>query len=276
MLASQRQTFVIGLKMSKKEFAEVIYESNQGIATITLNRPAKINSLTYQMHADLRSALDLVEQDPAIRVVLITGAGRGFCAGQDLADPATSLDDLSDTLEKNYNVLVRRMANLKQPIIAAVNGVAAGAGANLAIGADLTLMGKKAVMTQAFVRIGLLPDAGGTWFLPRRVGLQKALGLAMTGETITGEEAERMGLIWKAVDDESLMTEAEKLAQHLASLPALALAQMKQAIRAAFTNTLDQQLDVERDAQVRLGKTKDFKEGIEAFLQKRPAKFIGE
>jgi len=276
MLASQRQTFGIELKMIKKEFAEVLYESNQGIATITLNRPAKINSLTYQMHEDLRAALDLVEQDSMIRVVLITGSGRGFCAGQDLADPETSLDNLADTLEKNYNVLVRRMAKMKQPIIAAVNGVAAGAGANLALGADLTLMGKKAVMTQAFVRIGLLPDAGGTWFLPRRVGLQKALGLAMTGETITGEEAERMGLIWKAIDDELLMEEAQKLAQHLAKLPARALAEMKQAIRAAFTHTLDQQLDVERDAQVRLGNTKDFKEGISAFLEKRPAKFIGE
>ena len=276
MLASQRQTFGIELKMIKKEFAEVLYESDQGIATITLNRPAKINSLTYQMHADLRSALDLVEEDSTIQVVLITGAGRGFCAGQDLADPQTSLDNLADTLEKNYNVLVRRMAQMRQPIIAAVNGVAAGAGANLALGADLTLMGKKAVMTQAFVRIGLLPDAGGTWFLPRRVGLQKALGLAMTGETITGEEAERMGLIWKAIDDELLMEEAQKLARHLANLPARALAEMKQAIRAAFTNTLDQQLDVERDAQVRLGNTKDFKEGISAFLEKRPAKFIGE
>ena len=262
--------------MAKTEFAEVIYEANQGIATITLNRPEKINSLTNQMHADLRSAFDLVDQDPNIRVILITGAGRGFCAGQDLADPETSLEDLSETLEKNYNVLVRRMAKMKQPIIAAVNGVAAGAGANLALGADLTIMGKQAVMTQAFVRIGLLPDAGGTWFLPRRVGLQKALGLAMTGDKITGEEAERMGLIWKAVEDITLMAEAQKLAMHLAALPAKALAEMKQAIHAAFTNTLDQKLDLERDAQTRLGKTKDFKEGISAFLEKRPAQFTGE
>jgi 2-(1,2-epoxy-1,2-dihydrophenyl)acetyl-CoA isomerase len=168
------------------------------------------------------------------------------------------------------------MAKMKQPIIAAVNGVAAGAGANLALGADLTIMGKQAVMTQAFVRIGLLPDAGGTWFLPRRVGLQKALGLAMTGDKITGEDAERMGLIWKAVEDTTLMVEAQKLATHLAALPANALAEMKQAIHAAFTNTLDQQLDLERDAQTRLGKTKDFKEGISAFLEKRPAQFTGE
>lgn len=276
MLASQKQSFGIEQKMFKKEFAEVIYESHQGVATVTLNRPAKINSLTHQMHADLRSALDLINQDPTIRAVLMTGAGRGFCAGQDLADPQTSLDNLAEALEKNYNVLVRRMASMKQPIIAAVNGVAAGAGANLALGADLTLMGKKAVMTQAFVRIGLLPDAGGTWFLSRRVGLQKAMGLAMTGATITGEEAERMGLIWKAIDDESLMAEAQQLAEQLANLPALALAEMKQAIRTAFNHSLDQQLDLERDAQARLGQTKDFKEGISAFLEKRPPKFMGE
>jgi 2-(1,2-epoxy-1,2-dihydrophenyl)acetyl-CoA isomerase len=262
--------------MSRTELTQVIYESTQGIAKITLNRPEKLNSFTTQMHAELRSALDWVDQDPSIRVVLITGAGKGFCAGQDLADPDLKLDNLTETLEQNYNPLIARLTSMPQVVIAAVNGVAAGAGFNLALAADLTLAGKKASLTQAFIRIGLLPDAGGTWFLPQKVGLQKALGLAMTGKKISGEEADQMGLIWKAVDDESLMDEAQQLAQELAALPSLALAEIKKAMYAANNNTLKQQLDIEAAAQNRLGSSEDFREGVSAFLEKRPAQFKGQ
>jgi 2-(1,2-epoxy-1,2-dihydrophenyl)acetyl-CoA isomerase len=259
--------------MSRIELTQVIYESNQGIAKITLNRPQKLNSFTAQMHAEIRSALDLVDQDPSIRVVLITGAGKGFCAGQDLSDPQLALDNLAQTLEKNYNPLIARLTSMPQVVIASVHGVAAGAGCNLALAADLTIASKSAAFIQAFINIGLMPDAGGTWFLPKRVGLQKAMGLALTGEKITGEQADQMGLIWKSFSDETLISETEQLANHLASLPGLALTEIKKAMYSSMHRTLAEQLEVECQAQDQLGRTQDFHEGVSAFLEKRPAKF---
>lgn len=261
--------------MSRIELTQVIYESNQGIAKITLNRPEKLNSFTAQMHAEIRSALDLVDQDPSIRVVLITGAGKGFCAGQDLADSQLELDNLAKTLENNYNPLITRLTSMPQVIIASVNGVAAGAGCNLALAADLTVASKSASFIQSFINIGLMPDAGGTWFLPKKVGLQKAMGLALTGEKITGAHADEMGLIWKSFSDETLISETTQLANHLASLPGLALTEIKKALYSSMNRTLVEQLEVECQAQDQLGRTQDFNEGVSAFLEKRPAKFKG-
>jgi len=259
--------------MSRIELTQVIYESNQGVAKITLNRPEKLNSFTAQMHTEIRSALDLVDQDPSIRVVLITGAGKGFCAGQDLADSQLELDNLAKTLEKNYNPLIARLTSMPQVVIASVHGVAAGAGCNLALAADLTIASKSAFFIQAFINIGLMPDAGGTWFLPKRVGLQKAMGLALTGEKITGDQADQMGLIWKSFSDETLITETTQLANHLASLPGLALTAIKKAMYSSMNRTLVEQLEVECQAQDQLGRTQDFREGVSAFLEKRHAKF---
>lgn len=262
--------------MSPLKLSEVIYESNDGIAKITLNRPHKLNSLTSQMHADIRSALDLIDQDPTIKVILLTGVGKGFCAGHDIDSANFQGDQLAQILETDYNPLIHRLTTMKQVVIAAVNGIAAGAGCNLALAADLTIAGKKVGFKQAFIHLGLLPDAGGTWFLPKRIGIQKAFGLAMTGELITGEQADQMGLIWKAVDNDLVMLEAEKIARQLVNSASLALTEIKKAIYASNQNSLIEQLTLERHAQERLGNTLDFQEGINAFRNKRPAKFSGK
>ena len=259
--------------MNTTESNQVIYEVSQGIAQITLNRPDKLNSLTEKMHHDLRWALDCVDQDGDIRIVIIKGAGKGFCAGQDLKDPGLKLDKLSETLELNYNPLIKRITSMKQIVIASVHGVAAGAGSSLALSADLTIASKSALFIQAFIKIGLMPDAGGTWFLPKRIGLQKAMGLALTGESITGERADELGLIWKSFEDEDLEAETLQLAKQLANMPGYALTEIKKAIYSSMNGTLNQQLALETQAQDQLGRTLDFREGVDAFLNKRPAKF---
>jgi 2-(1,2-epoxy-1,2-dihydrophenyl)acetyl-CoA isomerase len=252
-------------------------DASTHVATLTLNRPDKLNSFTRTMHEELSTALDQVEASKA-RALVITGAGRGFCAGQDLADldfTPGAMTNLGVLIDRYFNPLVRRLQASPLPVIAAVNGIAAGAGANLAMACDLIVAARSASFVQAFVKIGLVPDSGGTWFLPRRVGEARALGLALTGDKLGAEQAEAWGLVWKVVEDDQLQSAALKLASQLAQQPAKAVAAIKHAIRAAANNTLDQQLDLERDVQRELGDSHDYAEGVAAFKEKRPPRFDG-
>ena len=245
------------------------------VATITLNRPDKLNAFTNEMHAELGDALDHVASNGA-RVLVLTGAGRGFCAGQDLGQRrGDGVPDLGETLEKFYNPLIRRLRALELPVIAAVNGVAAGAGMSLALAADIVIAARSASFLQAFARVGLLPDAGSTWMLPRLIGPARARGLALLAEKISAEQAEAWGLIWRCVDDESLLPEVGALAIRLAAAPTLALARIKRALDLAEENSLDSQLEVERRYQSELGRSADYREGVAAFLDKRVANFTG-
>ena len=257
----------------------VLVERDGGVTTITLNRPDRLNSFTVEMHEALASAFAGVEADVECRCVLLTGAGRGFCAGQDLSDravaPGDGKRDLGESMELRYNPLVRRMRALPKPIVVAVNGVAAGAGANIALHGDIVLAAKSARFIQSFAKIGLMPDSGGTWTLTHLLGEARAKALAMLAEPLGAEQAAGWGLIWKAVEDAELMPEARKLAAHLAAQPTLALAAIKQAIQAASTGTLDAQLDLERDGQRRLGFSDDYAEGVSAFMAKREPTFTG-
>jgi 2-(1,2-epoxy-1,2-dihydrophenyl)acetyl-CoA isomerase len=252
------------------------FSSVDQIARITLNRPDRLNSFTRAMHAELHDALSRLGD---ARVVVLTGAGRGFCAGQDLNDRAVAPGeavDLGETVEESWNPLVRTLASLPQPVIARVNGVAAGAGANIALACDLVVAAKSAKFIQSFSALGLIPDSGGSWHLPRLVGQARALGLALTGEPLPAEKAAEWGLIWKAVDDEALDAEVDGLTAKLASLPPLGLSAIKQIIRTSGGRTLDQELDLQRDEMRRLGFTEDYREGVAAFLEKRPARFKGK
>ena len=247
---------------------------------VTLNRPDKLNSFNDEMHIALAEALKEAGGNDAIRAILLTGAGRGFCAGQDLGDrdpnKMTEAPDLGATIETYYNPLIRRLRSLDKPVICAVNGVAAGAGANIALACDIVLAAKSAKFIQAFCKIGLLPDSGGTWFLPRLVGEARAKGLALLGTPLSAEQAESWGLIWKAVDDDVLMQEAITLVEGFASGPTVGLGLIKQTIQAAAENSLDENLDLERDRQRKAGRTPDYAEGVSAFLQKRPPVFTGK
>jgi len=262
-----------------KTEAPVTAAREGGVLIVTLNRPDKLNSFNEAMHAELRAALDIAERDPDVRALLLTGAGRGFCAGQDLGDRVFSDDagppDLTQTIEANYNPLIRRMKALPKPIVCAVNGVAAGAGANIALACDIVLAAKGAKFIQAFAKIGLVPDSGGTWTLPQLVGLARAKALALLATPVPAEQAESWGMIWKAVDDAALMDEAMTLARDLAAAPTFGLGLIKQAMEAATDNTLDAQLDLERDLQGRAGRSPDYREGVSAFLAKRAAVFTG-
>ncbi len=256
----------------------ILVERREGWRVLTLNRPDRLNSFNEAMHERLMAALLEAEADEGCRALLLTGAGRGFCAGQDLSnrvfEPGVT-PDLTKTIERWYNPLVRKLRSFPMPIVCAVNGVAAGAGANIALACDIVLAARSAKFIQAFAKIGLLPDSGGTWFLPRLVGLARARGLALLAEPLPAEKAEAWGLIWKAVDDESLMIEAEKLAAHLATQPTIGLALTKQALDASWGNTLDRQLDLERDLQGEAGRTPDYAEGVSAFFAKRAPSFTG-
>lgn len=258
------------------EFESIIVEHHGSIARITLNRPDRLNSFTAAMHEELKNAIDEIGD---AKVVVLTGAGRGFCAGQDLNDRAVSSGghpvDLGMTVETSWNPLIRKLTNLRQPVIARVNGVAAGAGANVALACDMVVAARSAKFIQSFSAIGLIPDSGGTWVLPRLVGQARAMGLALTGEPLSAEKAEEWGLIWKCVDDEALDSEVDAIAQKLASLPPLGLTAIKKMIRESWAHTLDQELNHQRDAMRRLGFSEDYREGVSAFLEKRPANFVG-
>jgi 2-(1,2-epoxy-1,2-dihydrophenyl)acetyl-CoA isomerase len=251
-----------------------------GVLTATLNRPDKLNAFIPEMHKLLREAIQRAADEPGIRALLLTGAGRGFCAGQDLSErdvsPGAAAIDLSVSLGSNYNPLVRRMRELPKPIVCAVNGVAAGAGANIALACDIVLAARSASFVQAFSRIGLVPDSGGTYFLPRMVGAARAMGLALTGQKLSAEDAERWGLIWKTVDDAQLMAEATALARSFAEGPTKGYGLTKKALYMSSGNSLDAQLDLERDLQREAGCSEDYREGVAAFMQKRAPKYKGK
>ena len=256
----------------------ILVSQDSGVLSVTLNRPEKLNALNPEMHKLLREALERAASDADVRCVLLSGAGRGFCTGQDLSErklaPGAAPIDLSISLGSHYNPLVRRMRALPKPIVCAVNGVAAGAGANLALACDIVIAARSASFVQSFCRLGLVPDSGGTYFLPRLVGPARAMGLALLGDKLSAEDAERWGLIWKAVDDASLPKEALAVAKTLAEGPTKAYAAIKKAFYAQ--NSFDAQLDLERDLQRELGYSEDYREGVAAFMQKRKPNFKGK
>ena len=253
----------------------ILVDDRDGWSVVTLNRPTRLNAFNVAMHRALAAAFDRLSADESCRAVLLTGAGRGFCAGQDLE--AIESDDLglADLLGDLYNPLVRRIREMPKPVVCAVNGVAAGAGANIALACDIVLAARGAKFIQAFAKIGLVPDSGGTWFLPRLVGEARARALALTGEPVPAETAQAWGMIWQAVDDDALVAEAERLTAHLATQPTAALALIKQALDRSATNTLGQQLDLERDLQAAAGAGPDYREGVAAFVEKRAPRFTG-
>ena len=261
-------------------FKTIEFNVDAGIATLTLNRPDRLNSFNTQMHGEMRNAMKNVHEDGAIRCLLLTANGRGFCAGQDLSDRSVSTDggapDLGDSLESHYNPLIESIMGLPKPVICAVNGVAAGAGASIALACDIVLAARSASFIQAFCKIGLVPDSGGTWNLPRAVGLVRAKGLALLGDKLPAEQAEDWGLIWRCVDDDDLQFEAKRLAAHFATQPTLGLGMIKKLLRESSSNTLSEQLELEKITQRMLGRSHDYREGVAAFLAKRSPEFKGE
>ena len=258
----------------------IVLSIEAGIARITLNRPDKLNSFNVAMHEALAEALDSVEADDSVRVLLLTGAGKGFCAGQDLGDRAVSSDsgeapDLAYSVETYYAPLVRRLRALPLPVVCGVNGVAAGAGANLALACDLVIARRSAKFIESFCKLGLIPDTGGTYFLARRIGMARAMGIAMLGEPIDAATAADWGLIWRCVDDEEFDSEIDKLVAHLSKAPTRGLARTKQLMYAGANAGLDEQLDAERDAMGELGRSADYAEGVAAFTEKRTPEFKG-
>jgi 2-(1,2-epoxy-1,2-dihydrophenyl)acetyl-CoA isomerase len=261
-------------------YENIAFEIKDGIACLTLNRPEKLNSFTQAMHLEVRAALELVQADKSVRVLVLTGAGRGFCAGQDLSDravePGAKGVDLGESVEKFYAPLVLTLRALPMPVICAVNGVAAGAGANLALACDIVLAAKSASFVEVFCKLGLIPDTGGTWILPRLLGHARATGLAMLGEKLTAERAEQWGLIWKCVADEELMNEAMAMATHFSAAPTKGLAFTKRALQQSYANTLPEQLKLEGEMMRELGYSHDYREGVAAFMAKRAPQFKGE
>ena len=260
-------------------YQDILYAFEGGVARLTLNRPDRLNSFNDAMHTEVRDALSRVKASTDVRVLLLTGAGRGFCAGQDLSDravaPGSEPVDLGASIDRNYKPLVLSLRALPLPVVCAVNGVAVGAGANIALACDIVVAAKSASFIQAFSKIGLIPDSGGTYFLPRLVGSARAIGLAMLGDKLSAEQAAAWGLIWKSVDDVEFPATVEALVQQLSTAATHGLAATKQAIYAAGGNTLEVQLDLERDVQRMLGMSADYREGVSAFTAKRQPRFSG-
>jgi 2-(1,2-epoxy-1,2-dihydrophenyl)acetyl-CoA isomerase len=257
----------------------ILVDRRQGYRVITLNRPQRLNAFTIPMHQALAMALDEVEQDQSCRALMLTGAGRAFSSGQDLNERVTASGDVvvpGEALQKYYNPLVLRLRALPIPVVAAVNGACAGASCNIALACDIVLAARSATFLQPFARLGIIPDAGGTWLLPRLVGQARARGLSLLAVPLSAEKAEQWGLIWKVVDDDALMAEADKLCAHFAGAPTVGLSLIKRALDAAEDNDLATQLDLERQSQREAGSTPDYKEGVKAFLGKRKPVFTGK
>jgi len=263
-----------------KKYETITLVKTNGVAVLTLNRPDKMNSFTALMHEEVRAALDEIATDGQSRCLLLTGNGRGFCAGQDLGDRTVSSDDVRPDLglsvEQNYNPLIRRLAGFNMPTICALNGVAAGAGASIAFACDIVIAARSASFILSFCKIGLVPDSGSSWHLTRALGLPRAKALAMLGNKLSAEKAESWGLIYQVVDNEQLEQESVNLANHLASQPTEALANIKRLLNSSFDHSLHEQLERERDSMQHLGKSDDYKEGVAAFMEKRPAVFTGK
>jgi len=261
-------------------YQTIVLKKSNGVAKLTLNRPDKLNSFNVQMHEELQTALDNIVTDGETRCLLLTGSGRGFCAGQDLNDRAVSADgqapDLGMSVEKFYNPLIRRITNLKMPVICALNGVAAGAGASLVMACDIVIAARSASFILSFAKVGLVPDSGSSWHFTRALGLPRAKALAMLGNKLKAEQAEQWGLIYQVVDDENLMEEANKLSSYLATQPTEALANIKELVHTSFDYSLNEQLERERKAMQHLGRSHDYKEGVAAFIEKREPKFKGK
>jgi len=261
-------------------FETIEFSVVDGLGRLALNRPEVLNSFNDRMHREVGEALDSFSRDPAVRVLLLTGNGRGFCAGQDLSDRRRAAGDqppdLGASLDSGYNPLIRRLRALEVPVVCAVNGVAAGAGMNIALACDIVLAARSARFIQTFCKVGLLPDSGGTWFLPRLAGLARATALSMLGEAVTAQQAEQWGMIWKCIEDQQLEGEADQLCHHLARQATRGLALTKKALLKSWEHSLDQQLDLERDLQREAGRTEDYREGVEAFMNKRTPSFKGK
>lgn len=257
--------------------SNIKFNIENGVGIITLNRPDKFNSFVRQMAFDLQARLDECEKNSEVRAIYLTAEGKAFCAGQDLEEAIDpNQTELTKIVEEHYNPIIERLRKIEKPIVSAVNGVAAGAGANIALACDITLAAKSASFIQAFSKIGLIPDSGGTYYLPRLVGMQKAAALMFLGDKVMAEDAEKMGMIYKAVADENLQEEAMKIAQTLAKMPTKGIGLTKRLLNESFNNTLTQQLNLEGDLQTIAGSTYDYNEGVNAFLEKRPANFKGE
>ncbi len=260
-------------------FESIRVDVTDSVATLTLHRPERLNSFTVAMHAEVRTALDAIAGDRAIRCLVMTGAGRGFCAGQDLSDRAVAPDaegvDLGASIENYYKPMLQRLRALPMPTIAAVNGVAAGAGANIPFACDLVYAAQSASFIQSFSKLGLVPDCGGTWWLPRLIGPARAMGLALLGDKLSAAQAADWGLIWRCVEDDQLMPTVMTVARQLAAGPTLGFVRTRQAIDAAMLLPFSAALDLERDYQRELGRSADYREGVSAFIEKRAARFTG-
>jgi len=261
-------------------FETITYEINNGVAVLTLNRPQTLNSFTVQMHDEVKLAIKDARTNSDVRCLVLTGAGRGFCAGQDLGDRSVKASDeapnLGESIEKYYNPLIRNIMTMEKPVLCAVNGVAAGAGASIALACDIVLAARSAKFVQAFCKIGLVPDSGGTFNLPRALGLPRAKGLALLGDKLSAEQAQSWGMIWQCVDDDQLMSETLSIAEHLAVQPTKGLGMIKKLLNESFSNPLHQQLELEKEAMQTLGRSNDYREGVSAFMEKRQPAFCGK